>query len=202
MTPSHRIILSAAVLACLLLPASGHAQLYPHRTVKFSLSGGSAFLQSDVNHNLLFGYQSGVFTHMQLDVYPDTVLGFGIYLGYGRMSNKLNGAEGGSYFGHYGIDAEVRLPNRTRFIPYALFRFGRMEYLPSYTSSTIASEGPTTSTYQLGMGGGVEYMAVHNITFKLEMLFTKTGSDLLDNMVAGNTNDGVTYISFGLGYFF
>jgi len=178
------------------------SQIYPRRTVKISISGGSVFLQSDINHNLLFGYQTGVYTHSQLDFYPDSVLGLNIYLGYGKMSNTYNGTDGGSTFAHYGLGAELRLPNKSRFIPYALFRFGRIEYVPYVTMNGQTSTAGNSSTNQVGLGLGMEYMAVRNVSFKIEMFFSRLGADNLDNLYFGSTNDGVSSFSFGVGYYF
>jgi hypothetical protein len=190
------------LLLTIIVCFPSQAQFHPRKTAKVSISGGSVFLRSDINHNVVFGYQSGVFTHAQFDLYPDSVLGVNIYLGYGRMNNSYKGNEGGSTFAHYGLGAELRYPNRSRFIPYALFRYGRIEYLPSLTLNGAYTTGGNFSTNLVGLGAGLEYMAVRNVSFKLELCFTKLGADNLEYLVRGDSNDGVTYFSFGLGYYF
>ena len=192
------LMLFLAVVLCSI----AQSQIYPRKTLKISVSGGSSFLQSDINHNLVFGYQSGVYTHGQLDFYPDSVLGLNIYLGYGKMVNTFEGTEGGNTFAHYGLGAELRLPNRSRFIPYAFFRFGRIEYVPYVAMNGKTTTAANSSTNQVGVGLALEYMAVRNIAFKIEMFFSKLGADNLDNLYLGSTNDGFSSFSFGVGYYF
>ena len=82
------------------------------------------------------------------------------------------------------------------------YHLGGLFFRPRVSTETYETIGENQKALMYGGAVGFEYIIRKQVGVKAEIGIALTSSDELDNLISGAQNDGYSYVSIGIGYFF
>jgi hypothetical protein len=148
-------------------------------------------------------YRFRTFGGIGLEYLLSPVFTLGVFANTGGMEARYMEKSISNTFFTAGVATSLRWPiARGSAAPYVIFRLGGLFFQPRWTTETYESIGEKNNALTFGGGIGFEYIIKRQVGIRLELGSQLTSSDELDNLVSGPQNDGYSYLSFGVSYYF
>ncbi len=201
-----RICISVIALAVMAWTSLSQYRYNPNRpssgTWHVSLSAGMIGLGCDVTE-FDGSYRYRPLGDIDVGVTVNSYVGLSLFLGLGKMAAEFESIAVGNDYYWGGIDLELTLPiSRGALAPFAFIRTGGILSKAEANIRSFQTEGPHTGAFMYGGGLGLDYVFRRSVGIRLKGGSVLTTSDKLDNIVSGDLNDGMSFISLGVTYYF
>lgn len=206
--PKSSIYLACTILwLCVVVTQGATAQRRaagapPAGMMRIAIDVGAVGFGSDYTKTK-DNYRFRIFGELDLDYLMSPVFMLGIFAQTGTMAARYQSIDVSNSFFAAGIEPELRWPvARGAAVPYVALRLGGIFFKPRSSTETYENIGEDGSGLMYGGGIGFEYIIRRKFAIRLEIGANLTSSDELDNLISGPQNDGYSYVSLGVGYYF